>query len=112
MDIVRIILFVRDLDGMVTFYDEVLGLIEVAGGDAVWREFDAGGCRIALHGGGRGERSPRTPKVVFYCDDVGAERDRLNARGAGFGKVKVAGDLHLCDGEDPEGNALQLSNRR
>ena len=64
-----------------------------------------------MHKGGRGEVPARAPKIVFRCSDLEAERERLNAGGARFGKVKVAGDLLLCDGKDPEGNALQLSSR-
>ena len=40
-----------------------------------------------------------------------AARDLLIDRGAFMGPVNVFGDLHLCDGEDPDGNRFQLSNR-
>ncbi|MBC6439485.1 MAG: VOC family protein [Rhodospirillales bacterium] len=108
----RIVLFVRDMEKAAAFYGDVLGLEELSGPGKDWREFDAGGSNIALHSGGRDKAPPRMPKIVFVCDDVTAERETLNARGARFGKVKMAGDLHLCDGKDPEGHALQLSNRR
>jgi predicted enzyme related to lactoylglutathione lyase len=107
----RIILFANDLPRLASFYEDVLGLDVIVSDDPGWREFDAGGIRIALHKGGRPERAPCAPKIVFQCEDVARLRKALNARGAKFGKVKVAGDLLLCDGKDPEGNALQLSNR-
>jgi hypothetical protein len=88
-----------------------LGLRLLESDDPGWREYDAGGCRIALHKGGHMEKASRAPKIVFQCEDVASVREKLNARGATFGKVKVAGALLLCDGKDPEGNALQLSNR-
>jgi hypothetical protein len=31
--------------------------------------------------------------------------------GAKFGKVRVGDALSLCDGKDPDGNPVQLSNR-
>lgn len=111
LKIARIVLFARDLEELSAFYGDVLGLPRLSGVEPGWQEFDAGGCSIALHKGGRGEMPPRAPKIVFRCDDVAAARDELNGRGARFGKVKVAGNLLLCDGKDPEGNALQLSNR-
>ncbi len=69
------------------------------------------GAASLYHKGGRDEKPQRAPKLVFRCDDVVAMREEFNGRGARFGKVKVAGELLLCDGKDPEGNALQLSNR-
>jgi hypothetical protein len=32
-------------------------------------------------------------------------------RGAKFGKVHAGEQFHLCDGKDPDGNPIQLSNR-
>lgn len=107
----RVIIFANDLLRLAVFYEDVLGLSLLEPVDPGWREYDAGGCRIALHKGGRLGTPPRAPKIVFQCEDVAAVRETLNARGARFGKVKVAGALLLCDGKDPEGNALQLSNR-
>ena len=111
LSISRVIIFAKDLKHMAGFYGNVLGLPALESTDPGWYEFDAGNCRLALHKGGREEKAPRAPKVVFHCEDVAGIRDVLNARGAKFGKVKVAGALLLCDGKDPEGNALQLSNR-
>jgi len=64
---------------------------------------------IALHSG---PASPgrKGPKIVFHAEDVTAMRERLVARGARFGKVRQ-GQFCLCDGKDPDGNPIQLSNR-
>jgi hypothetical protein len=51
------------------------------------------------------------PKIAFYADDVTAMREKLVARGAKFGKVRQWDELFLCDGKDPDGNPVQLSNR-
>jgi len=48
---------------------------------------------------------------VFHADDVAAAREDLVSRGAKMGPVKIFGDLHLCDGDDPDENRFQLSNR-
>jgi catechol 2,3-dioxygenase-like lactoylglutathione lyase family enzyme len=108
MKLARVILFTARMDAMSAFYGDVLGLTRVTE-EKGWKEFAAGGTRIALHSG---PSSPgrKGPKLVFYAKDVAALRDRLVARGAKFGKVRE-GEFHLCDGKDPDGNPVQLSSR-
>jgi catechol 2,3-dioxygenase-like lactoylglutathione lyase family enzyme len=109
MKLARVILFTAQMDAMSKFYGEVLGLAQVSK-EKGWQEFDAGGARIALHSG---PSSPgkKGPKIVFHAEDVEALRKTLVARGAKFGKVRQGEVLCLCDGKDPDGNPLQLSNR-
>jgi catechol 2,3-dioxygenase-like lactoylglutathione lyase family enzyme len=109
MKLARIILFTPQIDRMAKFYGEVLGLEQVTE-EKGWREFDAGSARIALHSG---PSSPgrKGPKIVFYAKDVAALRETLVARGARFGKVRDGDPFCLCDGKDPDGNPIQLSNR-
>lgn len=105
----RIVLFTKDMAGMTAFYRDVLGLKQRSD-EPGWKDFEAGGCNIALHNG-TSEPGRRPPKIVFYARDVAAMRDALNARGARFGKVKEGKGLVLCDGKDPDGNPVGLSNR-
>ena len=109
MKMARVILFTGQLDAMSTFYGEVLGL-KLLTSEKGWREFAAGGARIALHSG---PASPgrKGPKIVFHAKDVAALRERLVARGARFGEVRQGEVFCLCDGKDPDGNPVQLSNR-
>lgn len=104
----RIILFTNQMELMTKFYREVLGLPQVTN-ETGWREFDAGNARIALHSG---PPSPgrKGPKIVFHAKDVTAERAILIQKGAKFGKIRQ-GEFCLCDGKDPDGNPIQLSNR-
>ena len=108
MRLARVILFTGQMDAMSRFYGQTLGLRQVTD-EIGWKEFDAGGARIALHSG---PSSPgrEGPKIVFYAPDVAVLRQALVARGAKFGKVRQ-GDFCLCDGKDPDGNPIQLSNR-
>lgn len=108
MKMARVILFTSRMDAMSKFYGEVLGLKQITN-EKGWREFAAGGTRIALHSG---PSSPgrKGPKIVFHAGDVAALRKKLVARGANFGKVRE-GEFCLCDGKDPDGNPIQLSNR-
>ena len=109
MKMARVILFTGQIDVMTKFYGDVLGL-KLVTNEKGWKEFAAGGARIALHSG---PASPgrKGPKIVFYANDVAALREKLVARGARFGKVRQGEQLSLCDGKDPDGNPIQLSNR-
>jgi predicted enzyme related to lactoylglutathione lyase len=109
MKMARIILFTGRMDEMSKFYGEVLGLKQVTS-EKGWREFAAGGATIGLHSG---PSSPgrKGPKIAFFAEDVAALREKLVARGARFGKVRQGELLCLCDGKDPDGNPIQLSNR-
>jgi catechol 2,3-dioxygenase-like lactoylglutathione lyase family enzyme len=108
MKIRRVILFTAQLDAMSEFYGKVLGLKQVTN-EKGWREFAAGAARIALHSG---PPSPgrKGPKIVFHAKDVAALRETLVAKGASFGKVRQGEMFCLCDGKDPDGNPIQLSN--
>jgi catechol 2,3-dioxygenase-like lactoylglutathione lyase family enzyme len=109
MRMARVILFTGQIDAMSKFYGEVLGLKQVTN-EKGWREFAAGATCIALHSGpslpGR-----KGPKIVFHAKDVAAMRETLVARGAHFGKVRQGEMFCLCDGKDPDGNPIQLSDR-
>ena len=105
MQLKRIILFVRSLDALAAFYRDVIGL-EIRQGSPKegWVDFGP----LALH---RGKPRRGSTKIAFFAKDVKQAREELVLRGADFGKVREFGDLVLCDGQDPEGNPIQLSNR-
>jgi catechol 2,3-dioxygenase-like lactoylglutathione lyase family enzyme len=105
----RVILFTANMDRMVAFYRDVLGLRLKTNGKG-WKTFDAGACEIALHGGA-GEPGKRPPKLQFDVKDVAATRDALISRGARMGKVSSKDGVDLCGGKDPDGNPFALSNR-
>ena len=109
MKLARVILFTGQMDVMSEFYGEVLGPKRVTD-EKGWKEFAAGGARIALHSG---PASPgrKGPKIVFHASDVAALREDLVGRGARFGKVRQGEEFCLCDGKDPDGNPIQLSSR-
>ena len=109
MKMARVILFTGQMDVMRRFYGDVLGL-KLVTSEKGWREFAAGGATIALHSG---PSSPgrKGPKIVFHAKDVAAARETLVAQGAKFGKVRQGEMFCLCDGKDPDGNPIQLSDR-
>lgn len=108
MKIARVILFTAQMEKMTEFYRDVIGLKQVTN-EKGWREFKAGSVTIALHSG---PPSPgkKGPKIAFLAKDVEKMRATLVKRGAKFGAVS-AGGFQLCNGKDPDGNPIQLSNR-
>ena len=105
----RIVLFTPDMARMTAFYRDVLGL-PLRHDEPGFKEFDAGGCGIALHNG-KSRVGARAPKLSFWADDLVAARAELIARGARMGEVLGGDGLMRCEGKDPDGNAFQLSNR-
>ena len=104
----RVILFTAQMEKMTEFYRDVIGLKQVTD-EKGWREFKAGSVTIALHSG---PPSPgkKGPKIAFLAKDVAKMRAILVKRGAKFGAVGE-GAFQLCNGKDPDGNPIQLSNR-
>ena len=109
LELRRVILFVDDLDAMASFYEKKLGLV-VRTREPGFVDFDASGCRLALHAG---VSNPGRTKICFHVADVAAARHELVDRGVRMGKALATdAPLQLCDGKDPEGNTFQLSNRK
>ncbi|MDH0141068.1 VOC family protein [Aquipseudomonas alcaligenes] len=77
------------------------GFVDVAG---------TSGVRLAFH---QGKSAPsRALKLCFYAADVAAEHARLIEQGVPMGQLKGNADaLWFCDGQAPDGNCLQISNR-
>ena len=109
LKLARIILFTRQMELMSDYYGRILGL-KLISEEKGWREYAAGPTSIALHSGPSSPGS-KGPKLTFYAEDVAALRETLVSRGASFGKVLAGSPLHLCNGKDPDGNPVQLSNR-
>jgi predicted enzyme related to lactoylglutathione lyase len=103
----RIVLFTPDMKRLTAFYRDVLG-IPLRIDDPGYREFDTGGCGIAIHNGAS-RVGARPPKLSFWADDIAAARKILVARGAKLGEVKGGSGLIRCEGKDPD--AFQLSSR-
>jgi catechol 2,3-dioxygenase-like lactoylglutathione lyase family enzyme len=105
----RVIIFTRRMDEMAKFYRDVIGLKPLTD-EAEWKEFQAGGCNLALHKGSSSVGA-HPPKMVFFARDVAAARSELLRRGATLGKMKSGAGPDMCDGRDPDGNPFQISNR-
>ncbi|MEX0886441.1 MAG: VOC family protein [Phycisphaeraceae bacterium] len=116
----RVIVFVGDVQRCAQFYRDAFDLAFIPSDDpAAWQELDAGRCRLAFHKAHGPDGpvdaptgGPMNPhKIAFFAEDVVQACAELERRGVQMGKVNRFGDLHLCDGADPEGHRFQISNR-
>ena len=73
---------------------------------------DVGESNIAFHRYGKDVKArDGWMKIVFGAADVAAERERLIRQGMEMSEMVKFGDIHLCDGRDPDGNWFQISSR-
>ena len=111
----RVIIFTSKMDALTKFYGKQLGLsprIDPRVDPSEWIEFDAGEARIALHKAhGKGNRVGGAMKLVFYAKDVVKARAALMRKKVKMGTVLRFGETVMCDGRDPAGNRIQVSNR-
>jgi catechol 2,3-dioxygenase-like lactoylglutathione lyase family enzyme len=116
----RLILYVRDVTLLRTFYQTHFGFPAVEEIEGEWAVLDAGGVELAFHRVGVAYRqverseSQSNAKLVFSIDS-GLEvlSQRLALSGVKMREPKRFDGFPylLCDGEDPEGNVFQLSQR-
>ncbi|MBV8850230.1 MAG: hypothetical protein JOZ16_11675 [Methylobacteriaceae bacterium] len=119
ISLVRIILYVQNVERLTVFYRDMLGLSlnqEIKG---EWAAFQVGACELALHRVGRQYRIADTDAwkeetnaklVLAVTRDIAELRAELIAKGVAMREIKSFPGFPgpLCDGEDPEGNVFQL----
>ena len=117
--LMEVILHVMDMDKMVSFYRDKLGLKlthQTNVSDFTkenWVTFDTGSCIFALHSGGR-VRTEEQPshRITFQVKDVKMTREHFVTRGIQLGEVRSpAPGVWVVDGRDPEGNMYALESQ-
>jgi catechol 2,3-dioxygenase-like lactoylglutathione lyase family enzyme len=121
MELVRAMIFVKDVPRMTAFYRDALGLrLLLEKSTDGWVEFDAGGAVLALHAIPAAyaanieianppiAREDNPIKLIFHAADLTAAREHLIAHGAVMGDIRSWG---ACDGTDPEGNVFQIAQK-
>jgi catechol 2,3-dioxygenase-like lactoylglutathione lyase family enzyme len=115
--LIEVILYVQDMNAQVSFYRDVLGLQVTEPADSqdyegvFWVTLATGACTLALHSGGDRLLGRDAPKIVFCVADISVARDELLQRGVPMGQVRSpAPGVHVCDGQDPEGNKFSIES--
>jgi catechol 2,3-dioxygenase-like lactoylglutathione lyase family enzyme len=111
VELVEVVLYVRDMDTSIRFYRDTLGLA-VGHQSAGWTTFRTGACVLALHVVERRELGAAEPDPTFLVDDATVERERLIRAGVEVSDIRepVAG-TRVFDARDPDGNRLSLESR-
>jgi len=110
----EIILFVQDMNSVVRFYRDVLGLnLKYPQGledysDEMWVEFDMGQTSLALHGGA--EHTPGTQhELVFWVENVARAREMIIAGGTKMAEIRELEDgSSVAEGRDPAGHRFSI----
>lgn len=116
----RLILYVRDVELLKSFYRTHFAFPVIEEIESEWAVLKAGEVEIALHRVGVAYRDRPTSgetsnaKLVFSVES-GLEdlRETLVKAGVRMREMKRYEGFpqSMCDGEDPEGNVFQLSQR-
>jgi predicted enzyme related to lactoylglutathione lyase len=117
----RLILYVYDVTALTSFYRTHFGLELCEEIEGEWAVMKAGAMELALHRVGEPyrERQPQrrsmtNAKMVFSIESGLVElREKLSVAGVSMRELKRYQGFPqlMCDGEDPEGNVFQLSQR-
>ena len=109
----RYIYFCQDMEKMLSFYRDTIGLKAKTNGIhdiSEWVELGGAEFNLCLH------RSPSPAfegrnknKLVFEVDDVARAREYLVSKKVKMGKHHFWDVGEVCDGTDPEGNKFQIS---
>lgn len=111
MELVEVVLYVRDMDGAIRFYRDTLGL-ELDYESEHWTTFKTGACTLALHATELREPGSGEPDPTFLVPDADSERDRLAAAGIQVTEIRepVTG-TRVFDATDPEGNRFSIESK-
>lgn len=117
MRLFEVIVYVKDMDSMVRFYRDSVGL-PVSWPDGLadysaesWVALDAEGATLALHSGGSGS-SGTPPRFGFSVSGIAVMRDWLLKCGVPCGEVRSpAPGILVADCVDPEGNGFFIEER-
>jgi predicted enzyme related to lactoylglutathione lyase len=92
-----------NMDAVVRFYSDVLGLqMKFRDGDN-WAAFDVGGATLALEGG-----APRGATVSLRVEGLSEVVEQLRGRGAMVSDILTGPHEHRATLTDPAGNELIL----
>lgn len=113
LSIARVILYVRDIPKVATFYKRFFGLKPLPGASDGWLELScpSGGCTIALHQAAKSQKSGAAIKLVFAVKDVQAFVRESEKEGLQFGAVHRADGFEFANAKDPSGNSISVSSR-
>ena len=110
----RIILYVRDVEASISFYEKHFGFraLRLPGDHIVELVAASGGANLMIHAAGKGVKLGQVAvKLVFDVEDVEAFRDAAAKERLVFGPAHLADGYSYANARDPSGNNIQVSSR-
>ena len=110
----RIVLYTKDPDAMVAFYERHFGFVahQEEGDRIVELVAPDGGASLMLHPAAKGMRQGQSiVKLVFDVPDVEAFCDAARRNGLEFGPIHKADGYTFANTRDPSQNPVSVSSR-
>ena len=114
MPIGRLVIYARDVEATVSFYETHFGFraLREAGDRIVELASQDGGANLMIHPAAKGQRSGQSViKLVFDMEDVAGFCRASAIRGLEFGPIHQADGNVFANAKDPDGNSISVSSR-
>ncbi len=109
-----IVIYSKDVQRLVTFYQTYFGFTPVgeAAGDLVELQAGANSASLLIHKAGKAVRlGQASVKLVFSVNDVDAFKAAASELGLDFGSTHYANGYDYANAKDPDGNSISISSR-
>ncbi len=110
----RLILYARDVEGTVAFYEKHFGfkVLRLPGDKIVELVAQGGGANLMIHAAAKGVKAGQvTVKLVFDVEDVSGFCERSARDGLVFSSPHPADGYCYANAKDPCGNNIQVTSR-
>ncbi|GLS23911.1 hypothetical protein GCM10007874_69320 [Labrys miyagiensis] len=110
----RVILYVRDVEETVAFYERHFGFkaVRLSWDRIVELVCPEGGAGILVHAGAKGQKFGQVAvKLSFQVEDVEAFCAERAAKGLVFGPLHKGDGYVFANAKDPNGNSISVSGR-
>ncbi|MFS8050013.1 VOC family protein [Rhizobium sp. BR 314] len=114
MPLGRLILYVRDVEATIRFYEKHFGFKShrQAGDRIVELLAPDGGTNLMIHPAAKAQKMGQSlVKLVFDIEHVEAFRARCAEEGLEFGPIHQADGYVFANAKDPAGNSISISSR-
>lgn len=113
--LVRVILYVRDMEKSAAFYEKYFGLrrIDAGADDLIQLESPSNGLGLTILQAAKSVKLAQAGvKLVFQVEDIESFKARSAKAGLKFGATHQGPDYSFANAKDPSGNSVQISSRR
>jgi catechol 2,3-dioxygenase-like lactoylglutathione lyase family enzyme len=114
MPLGRVVLYVRDVEATIGFYERHFGFkpLRLQGDRIVELRAEDGGANLMIHPAGKAQKMGQVlVKLVFDVEHVEAFRARCSEDGLEFGPIHQADGYIFANAKDPSGNSISISSR-